>query len=181
MHARKLVKPTGIIRWLKLYKLYMSAFPAEERKPVFMILKMYRKGKTDIWCVEHCGRFAGLAITINSKDLILLDYFAVEQTYRDLGIGSAALGELQQLYGDKGLFVEIESTRENAPNQSQRLRRKHFYLSCGLEELYVTAKLFGVIMELLGNRCQLDYEKYKNFYRVNYNSWAADHITEADQ
>jgi len=172
-----LKKPAGAQRWLQLYRLYMTAFPASERKPVSMILKMYKKGVTDIWCLERDGKFMGLAITINGPHLILLDYFAVSAAHRSEGIGSAALTVLMEHYRDKGFFLEIESTTEDAPNQAQRLRRKAFYLSCGLRELGAKACLFGVNMELLGVRCQLDYDGYKNFYRDNYSQWASDHIT----
>lgn len=176
METILLKKPSGICTWLKLYRLYLSAFPAAERKPFSMIVRMYRKGKTDIWCVEKGGKFSGLAITINGPDLILLDYFAVAEGCRGQGIGAAALESLMRLYGGKGFFLEIESTLENAPNLPQRQRRKAFYLRCGLEELHTTAKLFGVNMELLGVRCRMDYERYHAFYRDNYNQWAADHV-----
>ena len=173
----KLKKPAGVSDWLRLYRLYMSAFPREERKPFSMIRKMYKKGTTDIWCLALDGEFVGLGITINGPDMILLDYFAIEKKKRQQGVGTAALPVLMDYYGDKGFFLEIESTLEEAPNKAQRLRRKAFYLSCGLRELGATACLFGVNMELLGVRCQLDYDGYKTFYRKNYNSWAADHIT----
>ena len=173
----KLKKPEGILDWLRLYRLYRGAFPREERKPFALIHRMYKKGTTDIWCLEWKGRFAGLGITINGPDLILLDYFAIEKKKRQQGVGSAALPVIVDYYGDKGFFLEIESTFEDASNGPQRLRRKAFYLSCGLSELHTTAKLFGVNMELLGVRCQLNYDQYRAFYRDNYNQWAADHIT----
>lgn len=176
-----LKRPAGLWHWLQLYRLYMTAFPVSERKPISMILRMYRKGTTDIWCLEREGKFVGLAITINGPELILLDYFAVSAAHRSEGIGSAALPVLMAHYQDKGFFLEIESTMEDAPNRQQRLRRKAFYLSCGLRELGAKACLFGVNMELLGVRCQLDYDGYKTFYRDNYNSWAADHITPCDE
>ena len=173
----ELKNPAGILDWLRLYRLYMTAFPREERKPFALIRKMYKKGTTDIWCLMDNGEFVGLGITINGPDLILLDYFAIEKKKRQQGVGSAALPVLMDYYGDKGFFLEIESTLEAAPNKEQRLRRKAFYLSCGLQELGAQACLFGVNMELLGVRCRLDYDGYKTFYRDNYNSWAADHIT----
>lgn len=176
MSKAQLKKPKGIAQWGALYRLYRSAFPTAERKPFGVIVSMYRKGKSDVWCVVRDGKFAGLAMTINGGSVILLDYFAIQSNSRGQGIGSAALRELLRIYGDKGLFVEIESTREIVPNQVQRERRKQFYLSAGLVELNVTAKLFGVNMELLGSRCRLTYDQYKAFYRDNYNSWAADHI-----
>ena len=175
----KMKKPEGILDWLRLYRLYLSAFPREERKPFGLILRMYKKGTTDVWCLKREGKFAGLGITINGPDLILLDYFAIGKKMRQQGVGSAALPVIVDYYGDKGFFLEIESTLEDAPNKNQRLRRKAFYLSCGLCELGATACLFGVNMELLGVRCQLNYDQYKAFYRDNYNQWAADHIAPA--
>ena len=173
----KMKKPIGMTDWLRLYRLYLSAFPREERKPFDLICKMYQKGTTDVWCLMRDAKFVGLGITINGPELILLDYFAIEKKHRQKGVGSAALPALMAHYGDKGFFLEIESTLEDAPNKAQRLRRKAFYLSCGLRELGATACLFGVNMELLGVRCVLDYDRYKCFYRDNYNQWAADHIT----
>lgn len=163
--------------WAKLYLLYSSAFPAAERKPWSMIRKMYRDGKTDIWCLMQAGEFAGLAITINGPDTILLDYFAIEKGQRGQGIGTKALPAIQARYGDKKFFLEIESTLEECPDKAMRSRRKKFYLSCGLQEMHTEVTLFGVKMELLGNGCYLDYDGYKAFYRDNYNTWAADHIT----
>ncbi len=169
-------KPKTIGDWWRLYRLYLSAFPAVERKPFSMILRMCRKGKTDIWCVRSGGKFAGLAITINGPDIILLDYFAIPKHRRGEGIGTKALSLLRSHYSGKGFFVEIETTLKKTAELPMRLRRKQFYLAAGLQELSVTAKLFGVDMELLGCDCSLDYKSYKAFYRDNYNQWAADHI-----
>lgn len=176
MKKVELMKPKGLCQWVRLYRLYLQAFPAAERKPWAMIRKMYRKGATDIWYLMQGKEFAGLAITINSPDMILLDYFAVAKSCRGQGIGTAALKAILQRYRDKGFFLEIESTQEETEDLPMRLRRKKFYLACGLQELHTTAHLFGVKMELLGIGCHLDYAQYKAFYRDNYNQWAADHI-----
>ena len=171
-----LQRPHGAADWLRIFMLYTVAFPRAERKPISMIRRMTKLGKTDTWCLMHSGEFMGLGITINGADTILLDYFAVVKHRRGSGIGTAALHALMEQYGDKGFFLEIESTFEDAPNLAQRRKRKRFYLACGLEELGVQAKLFGVNMEMLGVRCSLSYESYRNFYRDNYNEWAAKHI-----
>ena len=172
-----LKKPEEWGCWRQLHRLYRQAFPRAERKPFRMIRQMYRRGTTDVWCVERQGAFAGLAITINSPDLILLDYLAVAKDCRGCGVGTATLKQLQQIYQGKGLFLEIESTLKPSRDREMRLRRKEFYVNCGFRELGTTAKLFGVDMELLGIDCQLDFRGYKNFYREFYNSWAADHIS----
>ena len=172
----ELQKPKKYHQWLALLLLYHEAFPASERKPVAMILKMYRKGTTDIWCAMENGRFLGLAITINSPDVILIDYLAVEKTQLQKGVGTRVLGLLKEQYRDKGLFLEIENPYADTPDRENRVHRKSFYLHAGFTPMRVMVMLFGVEMELLGQGCTLTYDQYQNFYRVHYNAWAADHI-----
>ena len=164
--------------WVKIYKLYLTAFPASERKPFSVIRRMFREGRAHVWCILAQGKFAGMAATVNGDDLILVDYFAVSKKLRGHGIGKLAMECLIDMYRDKGVFLEIESPDRPGLDQDQRKKRKAFYLSCGYEELGVRAKVFGVYMELLGIRCQLDYSQYRNFYGFNMSPWAADHLEE---
>ena len=120
----------------------------------------------------------GLVTTINSPNIILLDYLAVCEMSRGMGIGSAVLELLKDIYSGKGIFVEIESTTRPCADLQIRLRRKHFYCRCGMEPMGVAVKLFGVDMELLGYGCCLDFAGYKSFYRESYSPWAAEHIQE---
>ena len=174
-----LEKPKKLKHYLALYRLYMQAFPASERKPVSMILKTCREGRADIWCAMEGGRFAGLAVTVNSADTVLLDYLAVVKAQRNHGIGAAIIQALLQKYPGKGLFIEIESTYADVPDRDLRLRRKAFYLRSGFVPMQVMVNLFGVQMELLGIDCRLTFQEYHSFYHDNYSPWAAEHITEA--
>ena len=161
-----------------IFALYRAAFPREERKPFSVIRKMAKRGRADIWTIRHDDRFAGLAATVNGQENILLDYFAVKSALRGRGIGSAALKRLMEHYAQKGFFVEIESTFEPSGNSRERQKRKEFYVNSGLIPMDTEADVFGVRMELLGVRCHLDFEQYRNFYRDDYSPWAADHIRE---
>ena len=161
-----------------IFALYRAAFPREERKPFSVIRKMARRGRADIWTIRHDGRFVGLAATVNGQENILLDYFAVREALRGRGVGSAALKCLMDHYAHKGFFVEIESTFGPSENPGERQKRKEFYVNCGLIPMDTEADVFGVRMELLGVRCHLDFEQYRNFYRDDYSPWAADHIRE---
>lgn len=167
--------PSTWLDWLRIRLLYRSAFPRYERKPFAIIRRMHREGRTDVWLAEEHGRFAGLAATINGEDTILLDYFAVPGQLRGRGIGSAFLQALLAKYEGKGLFVEIEAADQEDPT-GEKLRRKQFYLRCGLEELHVVAILFGVRMELLGQGCDLDFDRYRDFYHTHYSQRAAEHV-----
>ena len=178
MNSLTLQKPRNLMRWLALYRLYMAAFPKAERKPFFIMKKKYKVGIMDMWCLEDAGRFLGLVITINSPTLVLVDYLAIHEKHRGHGIGSAALSAIKSHYTGRNVFLEIESVYENADNQSDRLRRKAFYLRNGLVPMKVMVWLFGVKMELLGfDGCKIDYPTYHAFYRDNLGQWAANHIS----
>ena len=172
----KILQAKSFVQKLKIYSLYLSAFPKCERKPFSMILKMQRKGKTDLWYAEKNGKFAGFGATINGKDIILLDYFAIAKKRRGKGIGSEMLGALRNLYPEKGFFLEIEKVYKDAENFEETSRRKQFYLLNGMKEMGTDAKLFGVDMELLGYDCHLSFNEYREFYRTNYGEFAAKNI-----
>lgn len=173
----KVYKPRGFKQWFEIYKLYQRAFPNGERKPFSIIWEMCRKGKTDVWYCEKDGAFAGLATTINSEKMILLDYFAVSKKLRGGGVGTAFLAELLKQYDGCGVFGEIESTLDSeVADMPIRLRRKRFYLSGGMSETGIEVYLFGVRMELLTYNCDIDFESYKAFYSDNYGKAAARNV-----
>ena len=166
-------------RWWELgylYVLYLTAFPASERKPFGIILRMAKEGRADLWAIRSDGVLAGLAATVNGPEVVLLDYLAVSKKYRGWGIGTAALRTLMEQYS--ALFVEIESTYEPAANGTEREKRKQFYVNCGMVPLEVEADVFGVRMELLSHGCSMDFDGYRSFYREHYRPWAAEHIRE---
>jgi len=173
--------PRGFRQWAEIYRLYQKAFPASEKKPFSMIVKMHRKGASDVWRFTRDGKFAGLIITINGEKHILLDYLAVDEKQRGTGIGTEILQLMRSHYAGKAVFLEIESVYEDCDNKDQRLRRKHFYEKCGMTSMEVFVWLFGVKMELMGFDCRLSFDEYHAFYRDNYNQWAADHIQKAEK
>ena len=178
--AVTLRKPATPLDWLRIRLLYRRAFPRYERKPFAIIRRMHKESRTDVWLAEQDGHFAGLAATINSDAVILLDYLAVHEKRRDRGVGSAMLQALLALYEGRGLFVEIEAADRDDPT-GEKARRKQFYLRNGLEDMHVVAILFGVRMELLGRGCSLDFDSYRAFYHNHYNAWAADHVVRPEE
>ncbi len=169
--------------WRDIKKLYNDAFPANEKKPFWMIRWKYRQSAADVWVLEQEGEFAGLAITMNGPDLVLLDYFAVSAEKRGGGIGGEALKVLQEMYSGRRFFLEIESVEEPVVDSAgkdescmERERRKRFYLANGMQELGVNVTLFGVDMELLGYNCKVDFDEYRGLYLDTYGNWAAKNV-----
>ena len=160
----------------RVWLLYQRAFPAGERKPFSIILSMAKEGRTDLWIIRQNGRFAGLATTVNSPEIVLLDYFAVCKSLRGQGVGSAAMKTILDRYAPRGVLVEIESTRIPSGNAEERENRKRFYVNCGMTPLGTEVNLFGIRMELLGCRCNPDFEEYKGFYVKYYTKSAEKHV-----
>lgn len=162
--------------WKQIKKLYMTAFPKCERKPLSIIWYKQHKKAADVWMLEEEGEFIGLAITMNGPDLVLLDYFAIDDFKRGKGYGSKAIKRLQEMYKDYRFFLEIERTDVEADNIEDRKRRKTFYLQNDMTELNVHAVLFGVEMELLGYQCNVSFEEYYNLYVSNYGRIAEKNV-----
>ena len=172
----QLIQAKTKLQILKIYLLYRTAFPRSERKPFSIITMMQAQGKTDIWYARENGRFLGFATTINDENLILLDYLAIRKSARGKGYGTDFIYKMYDIYQGKGFFVEIELVDESAENYEERLKRKQFYLACGMEDLHVAASVFRVPMELLGKNCSLTFDEYHDFYRDNYTVRSADNI-----
>ncbi len=164
----KLIPVSTLRQWIKIYILYRKSFPKYERKPFKVILNTRKKGNADVWYLEKDGQFCGLAITFNNKNLILLDYFAIDTKKRGLGLGSESLKVLFEHYVNQKFFLEIETVYDECDNLTERLRRKHFYLENGMSEMKIMVNLFGTRMEVLGHNCQLTYEEYASVYYDNY-------------
>lgn len=165
----------------RVYLLYLGAFPASERKPFSKLLSMVKEGRTDLWIIRRDNRFAGFASTVNSPELVLLDYFAVCKALRGKGVGSAALKGILDHYAPRGVLVEIESTRIPSGNMEERENRKRFYVNSGMTPMGTEANLFGVRMELLGCRCRLDFNAYKEFYVKFYTRLAEKHVNPVEE
>ena len=160
----------------RVYLLYLRAFPESERKPFSKIVSMVKEGRTDLWIIRKDGRFAGFASTVNSPELVLLDYFAVCKSLRGKGVGTAAMKAILDRYAPRGVLAEIESTRIPSDNRQERENRKRFYVNCGMMPLGTEVDLFGIRMELLGCRCDLDFAGYKDFYVRYYTPRAEKYV-----
>ena len=127
----KLIPARDSARLTAIENLYLSAFPAAERKPFSLLLEKQREGSVEILSLEEDGAFAGLAILVRLDDLVLLDYFAVSPGQRGRGIGGESLKLLNEHCRGSRFFLEIEDVGVPSDNAEQRRRRRAFYLRHG--------------------------------------------------
>lgn len=156
--------------------LYLEAFPPEERKPFDLMLRKRESGNMELFAVEDRGRYAGLAFTILYKDILLLDYFAIDSALRGQGYGSQTLKLLHEHYGDRRFMLEIESTTEKCPDHENRVRRKRFYTSCGMSSSDFQVVYYGIQMEIMSFGKKVSYSEYHDLLESTFGAENASNI-----
>lgn len=98
----------------KIKKIYLEAFPKSERKPFRLMKQKAAEGVMEFLAIREKGKLAGLAITVLYKDMVLLDYFAIEKSFRGQNLGTEALALLKKRYEGRRFFLEIELPERKA-------------------------------------------------------------------
>ncbi|HEY4538216.1 MAG TPA: GNAT family N-acetyltransferase [Erysipelothrix sp.] len=110
-------------------------FPDAEIKPFWKIEKLYEEGYYHAYVMEQDQHLYGYAFLIidPEDDLALLDYFAINPSYRGQKIGSTFLKKLPELVSVSGILIESEIPDEALNQQARQVREKRidFYLKNG--------------------------------------------------
>ena len=158
------------------YKLYKDSFPKFERKPFKFLLNNQKKNIYDLFVVEDDEKtFFGLAFLVKYNDLVLLDFLAIDKQFQGQTLGTQTLKKLQELYKDKKLIIEIESTTcGTAKNITQRIRRKSFYLKNNMCPQKYNIILNNCEMEILTFNGDVTFEEYFSIFLMLYNDKKAN-------
>ncbi len=132
-------------------------FPENERKPVSSIERMTDEGiYIGYGLFFHCrpDKLISYAFftALPEEKISLLDYFAVMEDYRSLGIGSLFLQQMKlSAAGYDGFLIESEDPGYAKDEQELTIRNKRisFYTKNGAVPTGLTAKVFGVPYRLL--------------------------------
>lgn len=153
--------PLGACNRLRVKKLYLSAFPKEERVPWRLLLKRYGEGKC---LIETYGgnTFVGFSVTIEREDFAYVFFLAVSDNARSRGFGGKILDRLAREYAGKPLVLDMERVQPS-PNYEQRVRRRGFYLRNGFSTSGFCYEQNGVQYETLYRGENFSVESYKLF------------------
>ena len=131
-------------------------FPPSELKSLSSILHMHRRREYDVIGAYERNAFVGYALVYYPQDqrLALLDYFAVEPSYRRQGLGGTILKLLRMHYerSTDALLIECERPK-SAPDESEARKRIRFYTQAGAMLTRVRIWLFGVEYSILVLPC----------------------------
>lgn len=150
----------------QIKNLYRSAFPANERAPLFILFKRTDNGRDSFRAVVDDDKFVGLVYTISTAKLVYVFFLAVEEEMRGKGYGSKILEQLKQKYSDKTVCLMIEDPEEKkAENIDERINRLKFYERNGFERLHIKINEAGVNYELLGTDTSVTQADFLNMMK----------------
>lgn len=154
--------------WKKLKKLYIGAFPANERAPFYMLKKRAKQGRGEMLAAYDNNELVGMAYIIGDTDLGYLFYFAIMPELRGKGYGSKILSLLRERYSGGRLFLAREQLDKSADNYSQRVKRHEFYLKNGFADLNATIREAGVVYDVMITNGKVSPQEYADLML----SWA---------
>ena len=162
------------VEWLYETKLRVD-FPPDELKPLESVRRSWLKDEYCVYGLFEGDVIRGYAFFVRDGSNYLLDYFAIDRGWRNMGLGSVFLGQLAQvLKGADCVVCEVENPDLAESQEVREVRecRMRFYLRNGFLRTAVTSVLFGVhyrILEISGKRSHSAQEIcsiYSQLYRI---------------
>ena len=123
----------GTKRYFKVKKLYLSAFPKNERFPFVGLLAMALQKRVNLQAVYDHDDFIGLIFWTYAEKIIYIGYLAVDPVWRGKGYGSQTLNLMKQHHPNQEIVLDIEPVIKTAKNYSQRINRLLFYKHNGFK------------------------------------------------
>ena len=151
----------------KIKEIYNEAFPAVEKKPFFL----FRRKNVKLYALVDEEICVGLFIAVEHKDMVFIDYFAIDKNCRGKGYGSTALTLLKNQYTDKRIFLEIEDTIECLMEHKEvREKRKRFYKANGFLMSHLRVNAFTQDFEIMYFHNDISYNEYTQTFKKGYGS-----------
>lgn len=167
------IKKLNIRQVIVVYRHSLKyEFPANERRPLFLILKGVVSGTYECLGAFYKGRMVGYAFFLKHGNDYLWDYLAVLKKYRCKGVGSKIIQSIRLYYKTADSVIgEVENPTFAKDDKSAETmtRRLQFYMTNGCVDTKVRAKTFGVhfiIIQITGKA--LNEQNIAKLYRMHY-------------
>ena len=125
INLRPLIKDDA--NYLKVIELYKKAFPGAQRIPTWILRYKLRKGKVGFNIIYSHDTWVGLIYITEYKDIVFIQFLAIDESYRSGGFGSKVMDLLKDTHSGKRIVLNIEELVKQAKNYQQRVKRKAFY------------------------------------------------------
>lgn len=140
---------------IEVYSAYCPKyFPKDELKPITTIEWLLNRHIYRGFGIYDSDALLGFAffVQVKGQKTVLLDYYAILESYRNLGIGGQCLGMLTGVFPDHdGIFIESENPHfaSNEEQQDIQTRRIGFYTRNKAVKTPLVSTLFGVHYRIL--------------------------------
>lgn len=140
-------------------------FPTEELRPLANLQSLIdRNGYEGLGLYDsESDALAGYGffVRIPDADIVLLDYYAILEEYRNQGVGSFFLTQMKEHYCDlRGILLETEDydTASTEEERSVRARRDAFYMRNGALRTSTKTTVFCVDFQIffIPSMCQIN-------------------------
>lgn len=153
-------------------KSLKKEFPANERRPLLMIIRGIIAGTYECLGAFYKGRIIGYAFFLRHNNDYLWDYLAVLKRYRCKGAGSQIIKAVREYYSSaESVIGEVEDSACASSNEDAQIkaRRYNFYLRNGCVDTGVKTVTFGahfIIIQISGKK--LSRENVVKLYQMHY-------------
>ena len=155
LHATPISRNTDMRRAVK--NIYLSSFPKEERLP-FPLLRAFALWRgVDFTAYTDGEKALGFTYTIAADDILFVLFFAVDETDRGRGVGSAILSELKAK--SRAVVLNIEPLDPHAGNYEERCRRFRFYEKNGFYDTGRDIREVGGVFRVLSTDQTIDIKE----------------------
>ncbi len=131
VRANQLPSGSAAESFSHLLRLYVSAFPAQERADPAHLSAALSSGEKRLWTIEVERNQAGFAVCqVLDSDCWLLEYLAIEAADRSTGLGAQLLRQVRhdlRSVGTTTLYLEVEPSDEADEEESWTSRRLGWY------------------------------------------------------
>ncbi|MET0500164.1 MAG: GNAT family N-acetyltransferase [Candidatus Binatia bacterium] len=124
-----------------LYAIYVESISPREQKSKADLAAMMSKPSYRLLLAQNNSHAIGFSIVFvaSGKSFGLLEYVAVDKSYRGGGLGSelfeATIGAMYRQHGAIPILIEVDSDRQPSPDQAERYRRQNFYRKLGCRRI----------------------------------------------
>ena len=113
-------------------KLYLSAFPEDERPPLFVFYNaVYKFKRNQVIGYYDNGEFIGFVYLVFYRSILYIAFFAVSPNKRGQGYGTAILNDIRDSYPNITKLLCFEEVDTKYVDHDVRLRRQNFYFRNG--------------------------------------------------
>ncbi len=160
----------------KVYEILEQSFPLSERRTYQGQKQLLNKDYYKIYALKENDEIKAFIAVYELESFLFIEHFAVEDRYRNQGLGGLILRELSSIY-DKQVILEVEKPEsEIAKRRIEFYKRNGFYYN---EYHYIqpalNEKSSAIELKIMSTKSRLDKTEfeikreliYKNVYNIS--------------